>query len=415
MASKFYAAKGEEKRLFSDWESCKAFLEGKKGYKYKSFSGEEEARSFLDGKDYAKDRMDADLADGFAVAYTDGSFDERANAYSYGVAFISPNGEEREFCNRGEEKAYLPSRNVSGEVLGVLAAVKFAFLNGYDKLKIYHDYEGLSAWATGRWGAKSAISCFYVETLRRYEGGLQISFEKVKGHANNSYNERVDKLAKAALFDGQKKVVDGLGFKVSGNGEYETLLEYLKIQNRRASIKATSDSACFSTGDDFVRVFRKRGSTSVVGNCGKLYASAVGFFFRYSTVREFNRLIERSFDFNYVSEPLNDGFEITEFLLKNVKSEDFASFILFSLIEMEKRIMGSLKSQGFGGEKISKAFAKDGDGFETVFPIEGGDVLAERYAFFYKYRIAFDSLRLDAKECASFCAAARKLFRGIKG
>ena len=48
--AKFYAARGEENKIFDSWDKCKAFLEGKKGYKYKSFSSRAEAEAYLIGE-----------------------------------------------------------------------------------------------------------------------------------------------------------------------------------------------------------------------------------------------------------------------------------------------------------------------------------------------------------------------------
>ena len=71
--SKYYAVKGNgEKHLFTDWDSCKEFLDGKKGYKYKSFSSKKEAEFYFSDKDYAESLVAEDLKNGFAVAFLHG-------------------------------------------------------------------------------------------------------------------------------------------------------------------------------------------------------------------------------------------------------------------------------------------------------------------------------------------------------
>ena len=56
--SKYYAVKGNgEKHLFTDWDACKDFTAGKKGYKFKSFSTKEEADFYLEDKDYAENAV----------------------------------------------------------------------------------------------------------------------------------------------------------------------------------------------------------------------------------------------------------------------------------------------------------------------------------------------------------------------
>lgn len=139
--SKFYAVKGKENKIFTDWNECQAFISDNKGNgnKYKSFHTEEEAIAFLEGRDYYAERLASDLSQGFVVAFTDGSFEEGENKYSYGVVAVSPDGSEMYFSGVGNDQRFLSTRNVAGEVEGVLTAIKWAFLNGYKKIKIYHD------------------------------------------------------------------------------------------------------------------------------------------------------------------------------------------------------------------------------------------------------------------------------------
>ena len=47
---KYYAVKvGEKPGVYTDWESCKAQVEGYKGAQYKSFKSMEEAAAFVTG------------------------------------------------------------------------------------------------------------------------------------------------------------------------------------------------------------------------------------------------------------------------------------------------------------------------------------------------------------------------------
>ena len=400
--AKYYAVKGEENKIFTDWETCKEFLSGKKGYKYKSFSTEEEAKAFLSGEDYAEKCVSDDLSKGYAVAFTDGSFEESLNEYSYGAIAFSPENETFTFCDRGARADFLSSRNIAGEVEGVLAAVRWAFLNGYPKLKIYHDYDGLSAWATGRWQAKGAVSCYYLEELRRYDGAVRITFEKVKGHSNNAYNEAVDKLAKEALFEGKRKVAEGVGFKSSGTGEFEPLCEYIETQNRGVLTSRSGGGVTFKLRDEKLSVYKRDGVISVVGKQDDLFFSAVGYFYRNITTSGVNRLIERFFGFNEVDGTFLRGVEITEFLARNFPVKNYAPYIVFTLIDIEKRIGGVLKEKGFKGEKISRAFIGKDGGFKTVLPFNGAEKAEEMYSFFYRYRINLNDLVFDKSECLKF-------------
>lgn len=408
--SKYYAVKGNgEKHLFTDWDSCKEFLDGKKGYKYKSFSSKKEAEFYFSDKDYAESLVAEDLKNGFAVAFTDGSYEENLGRYSFGAVVFSPDGSSGTFCDSGNNSDFISARNVAGEVLGVLAAVKWAFLKGYDKLKIYHDYEGLSAWATRKWQAKGAVSLFYVSELKKYEGAVELYFEKVKGHSNFSYNEIVDKLAKAALFEGKVERVEGIGCKISGTGEYESLCEYVYRQNKNVTTELGDDYCKLTCRDKTLSVYRKRGVLSICGENDFLYCFAAGYFYKNSTTSGVNRLIERFFGFNEVDGTFLRGVEITEFLARNFPVKNYAPYIVFTLIDMEKRIGGVLKEKGFKGEKISRAFIGKDGGFKTVLPFNGAEKAEEMYSFFYRYRINLNDLVFDKSECLKFVEEAKKI------
>ena len=408
--NKYYAVKGnDEKHLFTDWNSCKEFLAGKKGYKYKSFSTKKEAECYFSGDDYAENAVKDDLKNGYAVAYTDGSYEESTGKYSFGAISFLPDGRKFSFCDSGNNPEFLSSRNVAGEILGALEAVKWAFLNGCDKLKIYHDYEGLSAWAEGRWQAKGAVSLYYMNRLKRYSGALDIVFEKVKGHSNNSYNEAVDKLAKSALFENKKQVVSGIGCRISGIGEYEPLCEYIFRQVRGVKTTLGDDYCLFENRDKNLTVYRKRGLITVCGDNGLLYAHAMGFFYRNTTISGVNRLIERFFDVDCESGAVHNGVETTLFLAEHKLTTNYAPYIVFTLIDIEKRIEGTLRSKGFVGDKISRAFVKKDGAFKVVIPFSGAEKIEELYSFFYNYRTKLDDLVFTKKECLDFCAASKGL------
>lgn len=209
--AKFYAVKnGRNIGIFNTWDEC---LESTKGFPnaiFKSFSSEEEAKAFLEDTDIYNEEISKYIDKGYAVAFTDGSFDPKLNRYSYGVVCIDREMNETELYNFGENPKYIDTRNIIGEILGVFNALDWAITNGYEKIKLYHDYEGLEKWATKEWNAKSETALMYVYKLENnYKDLINIEFVKVKGHSNNKYNERADKLAKMALKDRVKCINTG--------------------------------------------------------------------------------------------------------------------------------------------------------------------------------------------------------------
>jgi ribonuclease HI len=86
----------------------------------------------------------------------------------------------------------------------------WAVSNGYERIKIYYDYEGLRKWLSGEWAAKSDVAKMYVSVYtNKFADLVQVNFEKVKGHSNNKYNDKADELAKKALSDNFRVPIAG--------------------------------------------------------------------------------------------------------------------------------------------------------------------------------------------------------------
>ncbi len=151
----------------------------------------------------AVDEMAADEMEGvdrYSInAYTDGSYDAITKAFSCGVVLLTPNG--RFFMNEkySANDNNTETRNVAGELKGAELAIRYAMLNGYRRVRIYHDYEGVAAWAAGEWQAKSEVARLYVDFIGKASSKIEIQFQKVAAHTGNKYNEIADKLAKSAL------------------------------------------------------------------------------------------------------------------------------------------------------------------------------------------------------------------------
>ena len=54
-----------------------------------------------------------------------------------------------------------------GEVLGAINAMDWALSNHCDKIKIYHDYQGISSWIVGDWKANSDVAKMYIGVLMK--------------------------------------------------------------------------------------------------------------------------------------------------------------------------------------------------------------------------------------------------------
>ena len=133
------------------------------------------------------------------LAYVDGSFDVAIEKYAFGCVILTPDGEIIRESGNGDNPEALAIRNVAGEMLGAMTAVRWAIKNGYDAIELRYDYEGIEKWATGAWKAKNALTQKYAEYMQRQKRYIKISFQKVKAHSGDYYNEEADKLAKEAL------------------------------------------------------------------------------------------------------------------------------------------------------------------------------------------------------------------------
>lgn len=410
---KYYAVLAEENKIFTDWEECKKYLDGKKGYKQKSFSTKKEAEAFLRGEDFYADAIKSDLKNGWCVCYTDGSYEEKTNAYAFGVVAIDPSGKESEFCGKGNDLAFLSSRNIAGEADGVLAAVKWAFVNGYEKVKIYHDYAGLSAWAKGEWSARSPVSERYSRELAKYRGGVQTEFVKVKGHSNVSYNERVDKLAKKALFEDFSLPVTGYGFKLSGTDEAKTIAEKVNKLAPRATYEFTRDGTIFTLGQDRLGVYARNGVTVIVGGGGALYFLAVNEALKSRDEVNRIRILENAFELTDLNG--GDGISASYATLNSGKFSP-ALCVLFALESVIEVIKRELKEQNIKCDKPSQAFIRGADGnFELNADCEktAKARLEKHYAFLYEHRANFSTKVVGVEKAKEITDEAKAIVYGV--
>ena len=72
-------------------------------------------------------------------------------------------------------------------------------LKGIRDIEIYYDYEGISAWAEGRWKTNKDGTIAYKKAYDELSEFVNVTFCKVKGHSGDKYNDMADRLAKDAL------------------------------------------------------------------------------------------------------------------------------------------------------------------------------------------------------------------------
>lgn len=246
---KVYAVKrGRKTGIFDTWDECKEVTNGYPNPDFKSFKTIEEAEAYLEDKDIYIDKIKEYIENGYAVAFCDGSFDIKCGRYAYGVICIDRDFNENELYGYAANPKYISSRNIIGEILGVFNSLDWAITNGYEKIKIFYDYEGLEKWAHGEWKADSEVAQMYISVLEnKYKDIISIEFEKVKGHSNNKYNDKADQLAKMALKDRATSINTGANWFVMQNfkiDELETILELIKEDISGVEILEITNNDC---------------------------------------------------------------------------------------------------------------------------------------------------------------------------
>ena len=207
--TKYYAVKnGREVGIFTSWDACRASVDGFAGAEYKSFKTKKEALAFLgDGESGAFADISArpEMSDipvcpeNELIAFVDGSFDVKSGSYGFGCVIIDPEQKLTRLNGKADKAEAATARNVAGELLATMTAVKYAAEHSYKKLTVYHDYEGIEKWYNGKWKAQSFVAVAYLEFVRKYRSFVSVSFVKVEAHTGNTLNEEADRLAKSAL------------------------------------------------------------------------------------------------------------------------------------------------------------------------------------------------------------------------
>lgn len=201
--SKWYVVKnGRKPGIYKTWDECKAQTDGYSGAVFKSFLSEYEAKEYFYSTDARNGLVFEATLDkkGKLLAYTDGSYtsgsynEGKQPLSGYGVVFVIDDNIVGEFC--GECNLSPKIRNIGGELMAAMQAVKMAYEAGYQELIICHDLQNIQMWGNNLWKTnikETQEFRDYITEIRKQ--GFLIEFAWVKGHNGNKYNSHADTLA----------------------------------------------------------------------------------------------------------------------------------------------------------------------------------------------------------------------------
>lgn len=223
---KYYAidqGRGRTPDIVEDWSACKERVDKEAGAVYKAFKKKEEAvfylallrglgaRELLERYPYlAPGVCEEALEKETGLVYTppkktqvevyvDGSFQENTQAYGYGYVIIKDGQVLEEKAGYGDKADAVLLRNVAGEMLGAVQALKRVHQLGYKSVSLHFDYQGIESWARGLWKRNNKHTQAYHAFMQKMSRQLDIVYVKVSAHSGDTYNDLADKLAKEGV------------------------------------------------------------------------------------------------------------------------------------------------------------------------------------------------------------------------
>lgn len=155
MAKKHFYAIKNTGEIYRSWAECQTALKKVKAPVFKGFATESEAKAFLAGKSPTASLPSESI-------FVDGSFN--ADKAIVGGAFVLVKDDKsvhEQTIRDDKHTEILRLRNVGGELLATIYALKYALSLGMKEVTICHDYQGIASWADGSWQAKQDITKRY--------------------------------------------------------------------------------------------------------------------------------------------------------------------------------------------------------------------------------------------------------------
>jgi len=232
--SKFYAvAAGRSPGIYTDWVTAEKQVKGFTAAKFKSFPTRAEAEAWLESPVYktGERRKDSRMQaantaapktdPGAVVVYTDGGSINNPGPGGYGIV-IETAGEKKELSG-----GYRHTTNNRMEMTAAIVALQ-SLQPCQKRIQLYSDSSYLvngiakgwaRKWRSRGWkkaNGEAVLNVDLWQQLLELLEGMEVSFNWVKGHDGNEYNERCDRLAVACAR--RSDLPADLVYESQGNG-----------------------------------------------------------------------------------------------------------------------------------------------------------------------------------------------------
>lgn len=131
-------------------------------------------------------------------AYTDGGWDfKNNNAGSYAAIIIREDGSEVSLYST---QVVFNTTNNQMELLAVLKVLHFVWVEAKNAhVTIYTDSQNVIGWCSLGWKRNTPALLPFLNEIDEMMKKVSVTFVKVKGHSDNVYNNKVDKLCTKAI------------------------------------------------------------------------------------------------------------------------------------------------------------------------------------------------------------------------
>ena len=132
------------------------------------------------------------------TVYVDGSFITTTEVVGWGYLILNDGKEIARNSGASNDAGLAGIRNVAGELMAAMRGISHAVKLGSKDIVVMYDYEGIGAWADGKWRCKNEYTKKYAQYVAAMRKEINIEFKWTRGHSGDVYNGHVDNLARSA-------------------------------------------------------------------------------------------------------------------------------------------------------------------------------------------------------------------------